>query len=298
MATTYAHTIYLIPKFLITKRKWKFLLYSLYTLVLSSYGILLSILVSVMFLSDYSFVDLPPMSKNYSFIIILVYLVVAILSFIRVLQSNAKITEVNQALENQLLSNQLEFKTQELSYLKQQIHPHFLFNTLNSIYGHALKSSKETPDLIIKLSNILDYILYQVDKPLVSLSQEITHIEEYISLEKIRHSETLVIEFNKQIDQDIEIPPMLLLPFIENCFKHGRAVNNELLIQIELTVLNNKLQLNVTNSCSGEEENMPSKGIGINNIRQRLAILYPKRHELNLDKVDTTYNVDLHINLS
>lgn len=251
-----------------------------------------------MFLSDFAISAMPPMSRNFSFIIILVYLVVAILSIIRVLQYNAKITSKNQVLENQLLSKQLEFKTQELTYLKKQIHPHFLFNTLNSIYGLSLKASNETPGLIIKLSNILDYILYQVDKPLVPLSQEIAHIEEYISLERIRQSETLELDFTKNIEQDMEIPPMLLLPFIENCFKHGRAVNSILSIQIRLTVQHNHLQLAVSNSCSELEEKLSPKGIGIDNIRQRLAILYPNRHELNFEKIDTTYHVDLQINLS
>ncbi|MFT4565704.1 MAG: two-component system LytT family sensor kinase [Saprospiraceae bacterium] len=251
-----------------------------------------------MFLSDYAFTEMPPMSRNYSFIIILVYLVVAILSFIRVLQSNAQISETNRKLENQLLTHKLEFKTQELAYLKKQIHPHFLFNTLNSIYGHALKSSNETPGLIIKLSNLLDYILYQVDKPQVLLSQEIAHIQEYISLEEIRQSDELLLTFNKEIDQDIEIPPMLLLPFIENCFKHGRPIDGIFSIGILLQASHGFLDLKISNSCMQTSRIAAGSGIGLDNIQRRLNILYPNKHELTCTHNPAEYKVHLHINFS
>ncbi len=95
-----------------------------------------------------------------------------------------------------MLTAQLQFKEQELHYLKKQIHPHFLFNTLNTIYGLALKQSSHTPEIILRLSNLLDYILYQVDKPRVTLKEEVMHIREYIELERIRFQDTLEIEFS------------------------------------------------------------------------------------------------------
>ncbi len=110
---------------------------------------------------------MPPMSKNFLFILILVYLIVGVVSFVSILNHSFETASKNRELQNKILNAQLQFKEQELLYLKRQIHPHFLFNTLNTIYGLALKQSKHTPDIIMKLSNLLDYILYQVNKPKV-----------------------------------------------------------------------------------------------------------------------------------
>ena len=134
-----------------------------------------------------------------------------------------------------MLSTQLQFKDQELSYLKKQIHPHFLFNTLNTIYGLALKQSSHTPEVILKLSNLLDYILYQVDRPRVSLKKEIEHIEEYIELEKIRFQDSLQVEWSTDpVDELIEVAPMLLIPLVENAFKHGDLIDGYLKIETSI----------------------------------------------------------------
>ena len=130
-------------------------------------------------------------------------------------------------LENKILETQLKLKEQQLNYLKMQIHPHFLFNTLNTMYGFALKKADDTPEMILKLSNLLDYLLYKVDKPFVLLADDIDHIKDYIELEKMRFNETLKIHFSTQnISENIKIAPMLLLPFIENSFKHGAIKNS------------------------------------------------------------------------
>ena len=105
-----------------------------------------------------------------------------------------------------------------------QIHPHFLFNSLNTIYGFALKKSDDAPEMILKLSNLLDYILYQIEKPQVLLTDEINHLMDYVSLEKMRFHDTLDVTFNiENINESTKIAPMLLLPFIENSFKHGTS---------------------------------------------------------------------------
>mgnify|MGYP003894047061 CR=1 FL=1 len=223
------------------------------------------------------------------------YLVVAILSFIRVLQSNAKITEVNQALENQLLSNQLEFKTQELSYLKQQIHPHFLFNTLNTMYGFALKKADETPEMILKLSNLLDYLLYQVDKPFVSLNDEINHINDYIELEKMRFNDTLHINFEiENILVDTKIVPMLLLPFVENSFKHGSLKKGILNVGIKLFCKNKSLFFEIKNTSTINA--ISENGIGLDNIKKRLDLLYKDQYTLTINNENGLFKVNLKLN--
>ncbi len=178
MLVTYFMVYYLIPKYLLTKKYLLFALYGFYTLVFSSYIIVLVLYGCLIALLQFNISLMPPMSKNFLFILILVYLIVGVVSFITLLNKNFKTISRNKELENKILNTQLQLKEQELHYLKMQIHPHFLFNTLNTIYGFAIKQSKQTPDIILKLSNLLDYILYHVSKPRVSLKEEVMHIKE------------------------------------------------------------------------------------------------------------------------
>lgn len=202
----------------------------------------------------------------------------------------------NKALENKLLEGQLQLKSQELTYLKKQIHPHFLFNTLNTIYGFALRQSEQTPEIIIKLSNLLDYILYQVQKPKVSLEEELLHIEEYISLEKIRFQDSLQLHFHKStLEKGFEIPPMLFIPFVENAFKHGDIVDGSLQITIDVAQKANALHFYISNSIIDKLE-IDKKGIGLENIRKRLDLLYPDAYELNIEMHSNRFDLRLTLN--
>ncbi|WP_255362759.1 sensor histidine kinase [Tenacibaculum sp. MAR_2009_124] len=193
--------------------------------------------------------------------------------------SNYRAIDEKQNLKNKFLEAQLEFKKQELKFLKMQIHPHFLFNTLNTLYGFALKKADEAPDMILKLSNLLDYILYQVEKPLVSLNDEVEHIEDYITLEKMRFQKNLIVKFIKEGDiSHIQIAPMLLLPFIENAFKHGVPIKGVLTIEIKLEVGSSSLNFEVKNTTKPSTKS--SKGIGLENIKKRLFMLYKHNYSL------------------
>lgn len=173
-----------------------------------------------------------------------------------------------------------------------QIHPHFLFNTLNTLYGHALKKSDDTPNMILKLSNLLDYILYQVDKPFVILNDETKHIEDYISLEKMRFQNSLDVIFKKEIHQvNIKIAPMLLLPFVENAFKHGTQINGVLKIIIKLKTTEEFLNFEITNSTKINFKNQ--KGIGLENIKKRLNILYKTTYFLNISQTENSFKIEL-----
>jgi sensor histidine kinase YesM len=296
MTTTYFVVYYLIPKYLLTKRYGYFILYSIYTLVFSTDFIILAILGSFVFLSDMEFQKMPPMSRNYVFVLILVYLVVGIVSFVYLLNHNFKTQTKNKELQNKILETQLQIKNQELNYLKKQIHPHFLFNTLNTIYGFALKQSKNTPDIILKLSNLLDYILYQVNKPAVSLIDEVEHIKEYIDLEKMRFQDTLKVNFSAgDIPDNVQIVPMLLIPFVENAFKHGNLIDGYLSVDINLRLINDQLEFTIRNTVFTDEQDPEKEGIGLGNIKKRLDLQYPGRYLLEINNKDNEYSVKLII---
>ncbi len=296
MVTTYFVVYYLIPKYLLTKKYKLFTLYSIYTLVFSTYFIIIAILGSFVFLSNMEYKKMPPMSRNYIFVLILVYLIVGIVSFVNLLNHNMKTESKNKELQNKILETQLQIKSQELNYLKKQIHPHFLFNTLNTIYGFALKQSKNTPDIILKLSNLLDYILYQVNKPKVSLQEEVLHIKEYIELEKIRFQDTLKVSFQaNNISPEIQIAPMLLIPFVENAFKHGSLVDGFLQINVQIRVTNAELNFKITNSVLKDEIKESDTGIGLTNIKKRLNLLYKENHNLQIEKEGNWFTVTLQI---
>ena len=239
---------------------------------------------------------MPPMSRNYVFVLILVFLVVLLVSFVNLLNHNFQTESKNKELQNKILSTQLQLKDQELQYLKKQIHPHFLFNTLNTIYGFALKQSINTPDIILKLSNLLDYILYQINKPKVSLKEEIMHLKEYIDLEQIRFQDTLKVTFQTEnIDIEKMIPPMLLIPFVENAFKHGNLIDGFLLVDIKIRITKDNLVFNIKNTVKPDNETNKKPGIGLENIKKRLDLIYPERYDLKIKTDQDWYFVDLLI---
>lgn len=288
---TYFIVYYLIPKYLLIKKYFKFGLYGFYTLVFSAYFIVLLVFGGFIYISNFNVATMPPMSKNIYFVLILVYMIVGIVSFVHLLNHNFKTASKNKELENKILSTQLQLKEQELQYLKKQIHPHFLFNTLNTIYGFALKQSKQTPDIILRLSNLLDYILYQIDKPKVSLKEEVLHIQEYIELEKIRFQDSLKVIFSTAgIEEEMHIAPMLLIPFVENAFKHGSIIDDSLKIEMHIEAVKSELRLSIRNTHKEEENNAKTSGIGLDNLKKRLDLNYKDNYELD-NKIETDWYI-------
>ncbi|MEZ4796269.1 MAG: histidine kinase [Flavobacteriaceae bacterium] len=295
IATTYVSIYKLIPDYLIKKRYLLFGLYSIYSLIISGYLILVSVFFGLIYLSSFEYSKMAPISRNLFFVMIAVYLVVIVVSAFKLLKLNLKHVEKTKLLETKILETQLKLKEQELNYLKMQIHPHFLFNTLNTMYGFALKKAEETPEMILKLSNLLDYLLYQIDKPFVLLKDDINHIVDYISLEKMRFNETLDISFTtKNISETTKIAPMLLLPFIENSFKHGAIKKGLLKIKIRLSCLENRIHFEIENTTSNSQDN--SKGIGLENLKKRLSLLYKDAYQLNIINENDIFKVTLIIN--
>ena len=187
----------------------------------------------------------------------------------------------------------------ELSFLKSQVHPHFLFNTLNNLYALTLIKSDKTPDMVLKLSGLMDYMIYKSNDEFVPLKKELEILESYIELEKMRYNERLELKYEIKGEVDShQIAPLILLPFIENSFKHG-ASNDRIKpnIKIYLKVEPDYLQLNVLNSVPGEikKDASVSEGIGLKNVSRRLELIYPGQHELLIKPKENQFEVDLKI---
>lgn len=297
IGTTYVFIYKLIPEYLIPKRYGQFILYSIATFLISVTYITLSAFYGIIMTIGYGYQENFPLTKSLIYIIISVYLVVAIASAFSLLKHNYSASAKNEELKNRILEGQLKLKEQELQYLKMQIHPHFLFNTLNTIYGLSLSNHPSTPEMILQLSDLLDYILYQTKKPVVKLKDELAHIRNYIDLEKKRFQDSLEIDFKSDpIPDNIELSPMLLLPFVENSFKHGKGDDGKLKISICVELNAEELNFKIVNSISGSSESTQGEGIGLENIKRRLDLLYDKKYELKTERTINSYTAHLRLN--
>lgn len=199
-----------------------------------------------------------------------------------------------QRLNEQLTKAKAET---ELKLLKGQLHPHFLFNTLNNIYSLALQKSDLTADSILKLTELLDYLVYQANKEKVALSKEVELLKSYLDLEKLRYGDKLQLNADfSAINENIKVSPLILLPFVENCFKHGGAAGNGIFwINLKLKVYNGKFVFNIENSKKKKKDATVNGGLGLENIRQRLALIYPKSHRMKIDEGEDFFGVRLEV---
>ncbi|WP_117884172.1 sensor histidine kinase [Aureibaculum luteum] len=188
----------------------------------------------------------------------------------------------------------------ELNYLKEQVNPHFLFNSLNSIYSLSRQQSPETPDLVMQLSELMRYQLESSKKDTVLLKEELEFIENYLLLEEKRLSERCTVDFLITGDySDFKIAPMLLIPFVENAVKHGaKSTNEQSTIDISVTIKNSTLYFCVDNSKPSKVSTSKRIGLGLENVRRRLYLLYPNAHVLEIDDKENLYRVNLSIDLT
>lgn len=200
-------------------------------------------------------------------------------------------------IQNEYAIKELQIAAQ-LTQLKSQISPHFLFNVLNSLYALSIKNAPETPDVILKLSDILRYSLYDSQQKVISLMDEVHVINTYLDIQTIRSGEQLTINFSHDIkNHNISIAPMLLLPIIENAFKHGSdSTIGKSFIKIELFSKENELHFICTNSYKSTNHDGPG-GIGLENIKKRLDLIYPNTYKLSINNTLDTFSVLLNITI-
>lgn len=191
----------------------------------------------------------------------------------------------------------------ELNYLKGQVHPHFLFNTLNNLYALTLQKSEDAPKIVLKLSELMSYMLYDTQVNKIELSREISHIRNYVDLEKIRYGNRLAVSFNVYGDVNgKKIAPLLLIPFVENAFKHGASnLTEDCWVTIDIKAKEDTLAVKVENNKSktsvAKVEGDYRFGIGLTNVQRRLALLYDGKHELHIEDEPEHYAIDLNLDL-
>ncbi|MCB2196074.1 MAG: histidine kinase [Bacteroidetes bacterium] len=188
----------------------------------------------------------------------------------------------------------------ELTYLKSQVNPHFLFNTLNNLFSLARKNKDfETANGISKLSKMMRYMLYEGNTDKIMLSKEIDYIENYINLQKLRFhpDDDITIGFNYTGNiESFMIAPLLLIPFVENAFKHGISIQNHSYIMINVHVKGDVLEFIIRNTKHSADKNSEYSGFGLNNVQNRLQMLYENEHELIIKETDIEYQVTLILN--
>nr|WP_319400236.1 sensor histidine kinase [uncultured Carboxylicivirga sp.] len=284
----------LFPRYLYKGKIWKFIISFLIIVFIASF---------IQRITDYYIIvdNFFPMWENVS-ILSISQLVRAAVNFgavlavpmtVKMMEYLAKVKQHEQVLINDKLEA-------ELTFLKNQVHPHFLFNTLNSLYSLILKKSDQSLEVVLKLSGLLRYMLYETNAPEVSLKKELESIRNYLELEQIRYGKRVELSFNAWGDfGSHRIAPMLLLPFIENSFKHStKGFTGIAMIAIEIGAKEDNLILKVENSIPlGNEESPLASGIGLQNVKRRLDILYPNRHQLKIEEEKESFLVILKIQL-
>lgn len=300
----YLNSSVLVPRFLLKNRT------SIYFLIIIGVAAIIVLLnsyadglLNLHQLLDEAFHKSGPPPKHHNrnhdwdiFIISTTALVLGISTSITAIQKWQNDKQVHQQMEQDRISS-------ELSFLKAQINPHFFFNTLNNIYALTLVNADTSRKAIHQLSRMMRYVLYDTQNSTTQLSQEIAFIKDYISLMQLRLTDAVKIDFKSPASlKDVQVAPMIFLPFVENAFKHGVSAVQPSYINIIIEQKDNLLELKVNNTINKEQSNNleESSGIGLNNTRRRLDLLYPGKYTLliNENTTDNIYSVHLTLDLS
>ena len=297
IGTCYFVLYFLLPRYVFQakSRSIPLLIYlGLYTLVLYTY---LNTLIVTFFLFHQLF-NMDNSNSSLDFSTTDISIVVLSMMFAIMLAVAIKLFKYwfrEQDRSQRLVREKIET---ELKMLKMQLNPHFLFNTLNSIYALALTKSNDTPEVVLKLSGMLDYILYECKADKVALHKEVRFLENYIALEKLRFGDRADVQFTSRLHSpEIMVPPMLLLPFVENSFKHGAAgMRTKCSIKIDIKTTPTELHLQVVNDLAEKpRESSPSSGIGLESVKKQLDLLYPGNYQLDIERGNGRFSVNLKI---
>lgn len=184
----------------------------------------------------------------------------------------------------------------ELALLKSQINPHFFFNTLNNLYSLTVEQSPKAPEMIVKLSEMMRYTIYEGKKEWVPLMEEVTYLQNYLELQEIRHHHQVRISFYQDLDPGVEVSPLLFIVLLENAFKHGAEhLLEDAYIQMKLVAKNNRIIFSIENNFDPKAQAVTTDGIGLENLRRRLDLVYPANYTLETTTTDSVYEAVLTI---
>ncbi len=289
IASAYLISNYLIPKYLLKGEKRKFILYVIYLIIAAVYiSIMINTVVLIM-IADYQFELMPPGSRDIAILNTVLFLII----FLFVAITSIEKWRATESEKNEAIKNMAEA---ELRFLKSQLNPHFLFNTMNNLYALTLKKSDKAPELILRLSALLEYILENSKKELIKLSDEISTLEDYIYVESFRFGDRLEIEKDIQIQNPelIKIPPLILITLMENCFKHGGKNNTEKLF-ISYALHENKDDLKISFSNKFIQTAHNPKAIGLKNIESQLSYIYKDNYDLKKTVENGIFKIEIII---
>ncbi|MEQ9423936.1 MAG: histidine kinase [Cyclobacteriaceae bacterium] len=293
MLATYFTLYYLLPKFIL---QGKYVQFGLWVILLVVVSCLLQ-----RFVTYYVYYPIwAPSGQNYPLLLphkilkefVGIYPVIGLAAAIKLLRIWYRGKEDRQVLVQEKLASELKF-------LKTQIHPHFLFNTLNNLYALTLKKSDQAPEMVLKLSDLMNYMLYECNTDKVPLSKEVKFLHDYLEIEQMRYGDLLELNLSIQGNHEGKsIAPLIFLPFLENAFKHG--ANSQLdkaWVTINLEIKERELSFKVENNREAEVEtgNGKDKGIGLKNVKRRLDLLYPDQYELKVLEETGSFLITLKI---
>lgn len=289
IGAAYFLNYFLIPRYLLKERYGFFLLYFLYTLVGALFLEMWVVVLTFIVIAGFDMKGMSPSSINIPFLMAALLMIVFLAVAIKMLSYWRKSREDYQILMREKVEAELKF-------LKMQMNPHFLFNTLNNLYYLASEKSDKAPKAILALSELLDYVLNETRSELVSLDKEIKLITNYIELEKLRYEDRLKVDVRISGDpEQSRIAPMLLLALVENAFKHGAGkTTGQHWINIDIQCSEKKVRACIANSY---QPVLPSSqgGIGLQNFKNQMALIYPGRHTLQIEKESATFTVKLEL---
>ena len=281
----YLNILFISPVFTAEKKIRRYMIIQL--LIFVTYYFLTR---AVSYVMTYDFMPMPFAMPIFEYVI-----VVLVAFCYGLIRENARVEQLQKEKENETLRT-------ELSFLRWQMSPHFLFNVLNNMVALARTRSDKLEEMLLNLSSLMRYMLYETDEHRVYIERETEYLRNYISLQQFRFGNEVKVTANIYVADEVSendvIEPMLLIPFIENAFKHGASVSNPV-IDVYVHFENNMVTMNVKNKYQRDvtRKQEDVKGIGMANVKRRLSLLYPNKHSLHVNDADGFYDVTLGINL-
>ena len=290
----YINYFYLVPKLLLKKGTGYYIMVCLLLIAVSMLVINYGLAPKPQFVPEFQGNRPPPINEraiHFLFAMMNLSAPFFVSSFLRVYLEWRKNEDLRKKVENEKVNSELQF-------LKTQLNPHFLFNSLNTIYSLSVKKSSGTPDAIISLSEMMRYMLYEADKDKVPLSKELEYIKNYVQLQKLRLSDSANVTLKiSGEEKGKDIAPLLFISFIENAFKYGTDYTGKTFVDISFVIGQNTIKFSIKNIIGAYRKQEANSGVGLENTRNRLQLLYPGSHDLQIFDIGENYIVNLTLDL-